>query len=332
MDSFFIGGLDIGGTKIAATVANADGPVIRLVAPTVKTGAARAVGDQAVALLEQACAQGGIESRALGALGVASCGPFTQVDGMLALATPNICGGKSGRADLPNDWEAIPLEAVLRERFNHIEIEIDVLAALAGERTFGAAKGEENCVYVTWSTGIGFGLCVDGHLLRGKHGNAGHGGHMLMDLHSDALCGCGNRGDLEALIAGRAIGQRAGMSTPELFAAAMAGDRTARPIVESAAAWLGRALYNLAVILDTRLFVIGGSVWQHHGAWLAPIALAEIESRMPALTRGVRIVPAALGAVTADVGALSLVMPPEWVSSWNRTQPWRKLAGEPAVD
>jgi glucokinase len=167
---------------------------------------------------------------------------------------------------------------------------------------------------------------VDGHLLRGKHGNAGHGGHMLMDLQSDALCGCGNRGDLEALIAGRAIGQRAGLSTPALFEAARTGDQAARELVEQAARWLGRALYNMTVILDTRLFVIGGSVWMNHGQWLAPIVQREIETRLPALTRGVTVAPAALGALTTDVGALSLVMPERWVPRWNQTQPWHAPA------
>jgi glucokinase len=326
MDTQLIGGLDIGGTKIAATVANVDGPLARLTAPTAKSGPARTVGDQALALLRAVCAQAGVEFNALTAVGVASCGPFTRIDGKLALATPNICGGGGGHPDLPNDWQAIPLEAVLREQLQLIAIEIDCVAALAGERAFGAARNEANCVYVTWSTGIGFGLCVDGHLLRGKHGNAGHGGHMLMDLDSDAMCGCGNRGDLEALIAGRALGNRAGMPTPELFAAAAAGDAAARAVVQQAAVWLGRALYNLAVILDTRLFVIGGSVWLHHGAWLAPIVQREIGSRMPALTGGITLAPAALGAVTADVGALTLVMPEQWIPAWNRSQPWLALS------
>jgi glucokinase len=325
MDTSLIGALDIGGTKIAATVAHADGPLARVTAPTPKSGSVRAVPEQALALLDAACAKAGITRAALAAVGVASCGPFAQAGGMLTLVTPNICGGKCGSPDLPNDWEAIPLEAVLREQLGKVAIEIDTVAALAGERTFGAAQGEQQCVYVTWSTGIGFGLCVDGHLLRGKHGNAGHGGHMLMDPHSDALCGCGNRGDLEALIAGRALGLRSGADTPALFAAAAAGEPAARATVEAAATWLGRALYNLAVILDTRLFVIGGSVWLHHGHWLAPLVQREIDSRMPALTRGVMLRPAGLGAVTADVGALTLVMPPEWHAHWNRTQPWRAL-------
>jgi glucokinase len=320
-----IGALDIGGTKIAAVVADAAGPLVRLTEPTIKSGPERALGDQAVALLDAACDRAGVDRSRLTMVGVATCGPLAPLDDMVTLTTPNICGGKNRQSDLPNQWEAIPLEAVLRERFPDVAIEIDCIAALAAERAFGAAQGEPDCVYVTWSTGIGFGLCVDGRLLRGKHGNAGHGGHMLLDPASDALCGCGNRGDLEGLIAGRALGLRTGMATADLFAAARAGEPAARRVVEQAAAWLGRALYNMTVILDTRLFVIGGSVWLHHGDWLAEMVQREMERGMPTLTRGVRIEPAALGTLTADIGALSLVMPPEWGAAWRTSRPWRAL-------
>jgi len=259
------------------------------------------------------------------AVGVASAGPFVREDGMLALATPNICGGLAASSDLPNDWRVIPLERVLRERFSHVAIENDCVAALAAERTFGAVRDEHDCVYVTWSTGIGFGLCVDGHILRGKHGNAGHAGHMMMSEREDALCGCGNRGDLEGLISGRNISRPLNMRTAELFQAARDGDAQARVVVTEAARWLGRALYNIAVTLDTRMFVIGGSVWMNHGVWLAPMVLQEIESRLPALTSGVTVLPAALGTLVADVGAFSLVLPQEWVFDWRRTQPWQAL-------
>jgi glucokinase len=66
----------------------------------------------------------------------------------------------------------------------------------------------DHCAYVTWSTGIGLGLCVDGHVLRGKNGNAGHAGHSFVTDNQDALCGCGNTGDVEGMIAGNAIARR----------------------------------------------------------------------------------------------------------------------------
>jgi glucokinase len=326
MKQAIIGALDIGGTKMAAILANADGPLVRITQPTVKSGSIRALAEQGLALLDAACERAGVDRAMLDRVGVASCGPFVHLDGMLGIAPPNICGGRSGSPDLPNDWDIIPLEKVLRERFPTVAIENDCVTALVAERTFGAAIDVPDCVYVTWSTGIGFGLCVDGRILRGKQGNAGHAGHMLMSPDSNALCGCGNRGDLEGLISGRNLGNRVGQKTADVFEAAANGERLARTVAEEAAQWFGRGLYNVAATLDTRLFVIGGSVWEHHADWLAPIVREQVGSRLPALTQGVSIVTAALGRLVADVGALALVMPPEWIPRWRETTPWRALA------
>lgn len=327
METGYIAALDIGGTKIAAMVAGQQGPLIKTTAPTAKTGSLRALPEQVLALIDAACVQANIKPESIFALGVASAGPFVHEQGLLGLSSPNICGARSPAADLPNDWDVIPLEAVLRERFDRISIENDCVAALAAERTFGAVIGERDCVYATWSTGIGFGLCVDGRILRGKHGNAGHAGHMLMSEREDALCGCGNRGDLEGLISGRNVGKRLNMQASDLFNAARDGDPVAREAAVEAAKWFGRALYNLTATLDTRSFVVGGSVWMHHGDWLAPIVLQEIQSHFPPLTQGVTVLPAALGPLVADIGALSLVIPPEWAAEWRAASPWQQLAG-----
>jgi glucokinase len=325
MEKLYIGALDIGGTKIAASVADATGPLARVAQPTIKTGTPRALPEQTVALLQEASEKAGIDFSRIRTIGVSSCGPFVHVDGMIELMTPNICGGLGHHSDLPNDWTRIPLEKVLRERFDHVVIENDCVAALVAERTFGSVQAEPNCVYVTWSTGIGFGLCVDGYILRGKHGNAGHAGHMLMNPQSSFECGCGNRGDVEALISGRNLGLRHGVPTRQLFEAARDGDPEARPIVLEAAQWFGRTLYNLSVTLDTRIFVIGGSVWEHHGDWIEPVVLREIDSRLPALTKGVRILNAGLKDFVADIGAFSLAMPPAWVETWRASRPWQRL-------
>ena len=320
-----IGALDIGGTKIAATVADASGPLARVTAPTVKSGAPDALAKQALALLDTAAVKAGIVAANLQAVGVSSCGPFHRVAGKISLMSPNICGGLVPRSDLPNDWTELPLQALLEQRYAQVIIKNDCIAALMGERTFGAVIEEANCVYVTWSTGIGFGLCVDGHLLSGKHGNAGHAGHLLMDPAGQTRCGCGNLGDLESLISGMNVSRGLALDTPALFAAAREGSAAALELVQAAARWFGRALYNLVVTLDTRVFVVGGSVWQHHGDWLAPIVQHEIDSRFSVLTKGVSIVAPALGGLVADVGALSLVLPASWISAWRRCQPWERL-------
>lgn len=325
MEAHYLASLDIGGTKMTAAVAGPAGPLARVTYPTPKSGTVRALPELGVAMIEEACRNAGVDAARVQALGVASCGPFVKQDGRICLAAPNICGGGRSAPDLPNDWTLIPVEQVLRERFAHVVIDNDCVAAIAAERAFGAAQNEPDCAYVTWSTGVGFGLCVDGRILRGKNGNAGHAGHMLLNDDQEALCGCGNRGDLEGLISGRNLGNRVGKTAAELFEAARAGDPAAREVGEYAARWLGRGLYNLAAALDLRLFVVGGSVWQHHGDWLKPLVLQEIHGHFPALTAGVRVEGAALGSLVADVGAFTLVLPDAWLEPWRSDQPWNAL-------
>ncbi len=320
-----IAALDIGGTKMAACIADASGPRVRLVAPTVLRGAADAVARQGLQMLEAAAQSAGIAFASVRHIGVSSAGPFEQRDGQLAILPPNMCGGIANGDDLPNDWTYIPLEAVLRERFDVIRIANDCVAGLHGERAFGAAQQQPNAIYVTWSTGIGFGLCVDGHVLQGKHGNAGHAGHMLMSELSDALCGCGNRGDLEGMIAGRNLGNRVGRPLAEVFAAARAGDHEALDIVHDAARIFGRALYNLTAILDTSAILVGGSVWRQNQDLLQPLVQAQVSSRYPALTTGVTVQGAALDELVTDMGALAMVIPTAWLDDWRVRRPWEHL-------
>jgi glucokinase len=216
----------------------------------------------------------------------------------------------------------------LREHLTTIHIDNDCVAALRGELCFGAAQNESNAIYVTWSTGIGFGLCVDGHILRGKSGNAGHAGHMLMSEISEALCGCGNVGDLESLVGGRNLGLRLGQSLDKIFSSARSGDETALAIVHEAAQWFGRGLYNLIVTLDTQCVLVGGSVWRENEALLSPLVQNEISTRFPALTNGVRIQSALLGELVTDIGALAAVMPEAWIADWRLRQPWQLLKSE----
>ncbi|MBU3740334.1 MAG: ROK family protein, partial [Rhodoferax sp.] len=177
--------VDIGGTKVAVAVADARGLHGRVTEPTVKEGAADALGRQILRLIGQSCTQAGIAPESVRAVGVAACGPFVLRQGCVELAAPNICGGLAGKArGLPNEWTSAILEAPLRERFATVRVENDGIAALEAERRWGALRDGDrpldHCAYVTWSTGIGMGLCVDGQVLRGKNGNAGHAGHTFV--------------------------------------------------------------------------------------------------------------------------------------------------------
>jgi glucokinase len=305
--------VDIGGTKVAVSMADHRGINGRVSEPTAKEGANDALGQQIIRLIGESCALAGIASSGVGSVGVSSCGPFVLHEGMVELAAPNICGGLAGKArGLPNDWMSALLEAPLRAAFNNVRVENDGVGALEAERRWGALQGLRNCAYVTWSTGIGMGLCVDGHILRGKNGNAGHLGHTFVVEDNQALCGCGLRGDVEALVAGNAIPRRFASKgyadASALFAAARAGDVQAIDLIDTLCNVMGRALFNATAMLDLQRISLGGSVFWHNQDYLLPRLQAFMQGKLPALTQGLELVPAGLGERVGDLAALALVM------------------------
>ena len=302
--------VDIGGTKVAVNVVDQSGMVGRLVEPTVKQGEPDALARQVLRMIGASCQAAQIALADIAAVGVSSCGPFVLKDGCIELAAPNICGGLAGAArGLPNDWTTAVLEAPLRAVFARVRVENDGIAALEAERRWGALQGIDHCAYVTWSTGIGVGLCVDGHVLRGKNGNAGHAGHMFVSDNTDALCGCGNIGDVEALVAGNALPRRfpAYADAASVLAAARADDAQALAVVDDICRTMGRTLYNLIVTLDLRRISVGGSVFWHHRDFLLPRLQLHIRGKLPALTEGCSLVPAGLQDSVGDYAALALL-------------------------
>ncbi|PIW08318.1 MAG: sugar kinase [Comamonadaceae bacterium CG_4_9_14_0_8_um_filter_60_18] len=308
--------VDIGGTKVAVNIVDERGVRAKVAEPTSTAGTNDALAQQIIRLIGQSAASAGLAVDTIARVGVASCGPFVLNQGLVELAAPNICGGLAGKArGLPNDWQTALLEAPLRAAFANVRVENDGIGALEAERRWGALQTDgvplANCAYVTWSTGIGTGLCVDGHVLRGKNGNAGHAGHLFVSDNFDALCGCGNVGDVEGLIAGNALARRfASQGYPDaaaLFAAAYAGDTRAAGIIDELCLVMGRMLYNLVATLDLQRVSIGGSVYWHHRDYLLPKLQAVLRGKLPSLTDGCTIVSAGLGARVGDYGALALV-------------------------
>jgi len=303
--------VDIGGTKVAVSLSPADdAPLLaRRTEPTAKTGDNDAVAVQILRMIDAACAQQGVDPAAIACVGVSTCGPFELHDGMVELAAPNICGGLSGPSrGLPNQWRTAQLEAPLRRRFARLRVENDGVAALEAERRWGALQGVQHCAYVTWSTGVGVGLCVDGRILRGKNGNAGHAGHsFVVDDDSGAQCGCGNFGDVEALVAGSGVEHRFGQPAAQLMAAAHAGDVAALQTVDALCRIMGRMLYNLVATLDLQRISLGGSVFWHNRDLLLPRLDQELHAHLAPLTSGVELVPAGLGERVGDYAALALL-------------------------
>ncbi|MEI6804001.1 MAG: ROK family protein [Burkholderiales bacterium] len=306
--------VDIGGTKVAVSVADAQGVRGKVTEPTAKIGSNDALAQQIIRMVAQSCQSAGVALDAIAAVGVAACGPFVMQQGLIELAAPNICGGMAGTArGLPNAWHTALLEAPLRQAFKRVRVENDAVGALEAERRWGALQGVNHCAYVTWSTGIGVGLCVDGHILRGKNGNAGHAGHTFVIDNDDALCGCGNLGDVEGLAAGNAIARRFGgqgyADAVALFAAARAGDPRAEQHIDELCRVMGRTLYNLVVTLDLERIAIGGSVFWHQRDYLLARLRAQIDGKLLPLTAGATLCAAGLGNQVGDYAALALVVP-----------------------
>jgi glucokinase len=306
--------VDVGGTKVAVSLLDEQGVRSQRLVPTVKTGDRLALAQQIARLIDESCGDLGWTRQTIKRVGVAACGPFVFEQGLLELATPNLCGGLAGQGQ-PNDWTTIPLQAPLQQWFRQVRIDNDGIAALEAERRWGALRDQgralDHCAYVTWSTGVGTGLCVDGRVLRGKNGNAGHAGHLYVSDDTQAQCGCGNVGDVESLVGGQAIARRCAplgyADAQALFAAAYAGDVQAIALVDDMCEVMGRMLYNLIATLDLSRISLGGSVYWHHRDYLLPRLRAVVSGKLPALTGACELVSAGLGKRVGDFAALALV-------------------------
>ena len=128
------------------------------------------------------------------------------------------------------------------------------------------------------------------------------------DDDSNALCGCGNVGDVEGLAAGNAIARRFGQ--PARRAASprpRRGEPKALATVDELCRVMGRMLYNLIATLDLQRISLGGSVFWHNREFLLPRLQAQVDGKLPALTRGAMLVAAGLGDKVGDYAALALV-------------------------
>jgi glucokinase len=181
----------------------------------------------------------------------------------------------------------------------------DAHSALLGEVWRGAARGQTNVLMLTLGTGVGGAAMVDGRLLRGHLGRAGHVGHLSLnpDGARDIV---GTPGSLEDAIGDCTVAARTGgrfPTTRDLVAAAVAGDATAREAWTRAVRALGASLAGLINVLDPQTIVVGGGIAAAGDALFGPLrtVLDEFEWRVGA--SGVAVVPAQLGALAGAFGA-----------------------------
>lgn len=278
--------VDVGGTKIAAALVDSGGEVHAGSArsiPTPRTNDAAELFAALTAVIGevQKADRGGGE---IEACGVGCGGPMTGG------------GERVSPLNIPA-WRGFPLRQRLSEYLAlPVFVENDAKALALGEGWIGAGRGVRNFIGMVVSTGVGGGIVLDGRLLDGEEGNAGHIGHVIVEPGGE-LCACGASGCLEAEASGTAIrsatGRPASEAPPEIRA------RTGRLV--------GRAVASVANLLDLRLAVVSGSVALGFGEAFFDAAQAEMDrSARLDFSRGARIVPGALGSNGPLVGAAAV--------------------------
>jgi glucokinase len=213
------------------------------------------------------------------------------------------CGGPmepGGRTVSPLNipaWTRFPLQQRLVDLTGlPVHIDNDAKALALGEGWVGAARGVRDYVAMVVSTGVGGGIVLDGRLLDGAAGNAGHIGHVIVEPDG-RVCGCGARGCLEAEASGTGIRAATGAAPAD------AGDAVRR----RTGTLVGRAVASVVNLLDLRLAVVAGSVALGYGDTFFAAAQAELDARTRIeFARGARIVPAGLGDRGPLIGAAAV--------------------------
>lgn len=282
--------LDIGGTKMAAGVVSEDGrvPVFDSV-PTPQTDPWRACA----ALLERVA-----DGRDVDGVGIACAGPVDTVAGVVAPINVT-------------EWaQGFELVAGVRSVFPDAgtALAMDGAAAALAEFHHGAGRGTPNLLSLVVSTGIGGGIVLGGEIARGRTGNAGHIGHLVVPGSSEP-CSCGGVGCLETVASGPSAVRWArsqgwsGNTGRELAEGARSGDAIAVDALHRAGTALGGAIASAAALLDVDLVVIGGGFAQSGAPLWEPMLDAAARHARLSFIAGLRIVPAELGGAGTLTGA-----------------------------
>ncbi|HSK90517.1 MAG TPA: ROK family protein [Euzebyales bacterium] len=302
-------GLDVGGTKIVAAVVDHRGVILSQRRVDTPGEGERRTGAM-VGLVQALCRDHALASPTVG---VGAAG-LIDLDGAMAYA-PNL------------DWRDYPLRARLEQALGlRVRVENDAAVAAWAEYVVGAGRDAAGgALMITLGTGVGGGLVTDGRLQRGAHGFAAEFGHLII-AEGGPPCPCGNRGCLEALASGSAIGraaregvaartlpegsalyQIAELTGADVTTAAQAGDEGARGVLVAAGHWLGVGIASLVNVLDPEIVIIGGGVIDA-GALILDSATAAYHERVVA--REHRDVPpvvrAGLGDDAGVIGAALL--------------------------
>lgn len=281
--------MDIGGTKIAAALMQ-DGAVIsEQKLPTPSSGVQKDLTVVLSRLIEPHLSE-------VEAIAVASTGLIRN--GVLTAVNPRNLGGL-------NEY---PLQAELEKLSGKPVLVLNDAQAAAWGEYKALKQPVNNMAFVTVSTGVGAGLVVNGQLLQGDGGFAGHAGHTVI-APSGPKCGCGRQGCVEAVASGTAIGVLGSkvlgreLRSEDVFELFRKGNSQATTVVNDSARAIAELLANMKALLDIDVAVIGGSVGLAEG-YLQRIK--HYMDLMPSLYR-MPLITANLGAQAGIIGAAQLI-------------------------
>jgi len=262
-------GVDVGGTKIAAGVVDAQGQVHgRVQLPTTASQPEETL-NTIIAAITSAIQTAGVSFAAIRGVGLGIPGKVDVEQGISLLAV-NL------------GWRDVSVKSHLETALGlPCNVENDVNAAAMGEYLYGVGQGTSNLVYLILGTGVAARIMIAGQIYRGSNGLAGEIGHAQFAVDGPQ-CRCGGKGCLEALAAGPALAQRAQETVrsgapsslravlaqhPKLTAeqvceAARQGDQLARQIITAAGQHVAHAIYLLALTYDPQVIVLGGGLAQ----------------------------------------------------------------------
>ncbi len=293
--------LDIGGTKIAAGLVDPDGTLVHTATrPTPAGAGAEEVWAVVAAIIADALRAA---NGAVAAVGIAAAGPIDLHSG--SVSPINI-----------RSWHRFPLRDRVAGAVPGVPVRLggDGVCMALGEHWRGAGRGARFLLGMVVSTGVGGGLVLDGIPYTGRTGNAGHVGHVVVELDGRP-CTCGGRGCVETVASGPSLVRWArangwspspGAAARDLSAAAAAGDPVPVRAFHRGATALAAMIASVGAVCDLDLVVIGGGVAKSGHLLFDPLRTALADYAGLDFLAGLRVVPAELGGEAGLVGAARL--------------------------
>ena len=313
-------GIDIGGTKCAVVFAreNDDFSVDFLAKESFPTLPCAETLEKFCEIIESLSRSTGVALGEISSIGISCGGPLDSRKGVI-MSPPN----------LPK-WDDVHITDFFRKKFSiPAFIQNDANACALAEWKYGAGKGSENMVFMTFGTGLGAGIIANGRLLAGANDNAGEVGHIRLEKFGPV--GYGKRGSFEGFCSGGGIGRLAqemarktlenggstlmckavenieNITAKSAAEAAENGDETAKEVYRICGEKLGEGLAILADILDPQAIIIG-SIFARSGHLLKDSMENALHREALSQTAGCRIIPAGLGEKIGDLASLGIAL------------------------